>query len=75
MEAEALHGAAKALGLPVVSMDRAGIGLSDFKCCRGLATTADDARQLALHLALQRLMLVGTSGACASWWAAGIRWY
>ena len=63
MEAEALDGAGRKLGLAVVSMDRAGIGLSDFKKFRALQTAAEDAHQLAGHLKMKDIVLVGTSGA------------
>jgi pimeloyl-ACP methyl ester carboxylesterase len=43
-------------------MDRCGVGLSSYKSGRTLRSTAEDAHQLARHLNLQNIILVGSSG-------------
>lgn len=64
LEAEALDESTKQLGLLVVAFDRSGVGLSDGRWWgSGLRRTADDAAQLAGHLGLQRLIVIGCSGA------------
>ncbi|KAL4436694.1 hypothetical protein ABPG75_003833 [Micractinium tetrahymenae] len=63
MEAQALEEPAAALGLAVVSMDRAGVGLSD-GMARGMSvqSVADDAHLLARHLKMEHIVVIGTSG-------------
>jgi pimeloyl-ACP methyl ester carboxylesterase len=57
----ALHAAATACGIRVISPDRPGLGRSDPAPRRPLADWASDVEQLANHLALERFGLLGHS--------------
>jgi pimeloyl-ACP methyl ester carboxylesterase len=54
--------AARAAGVRWISVDKPGIGKSDFDPKRSLARYADDVRQLADHLGFDRFGTVGESG-------------
>lgn len=54
--------AAKKIGVRVISTDRPGIGLSDFKRNRTLLEWPDDVIQLADYLKIKRFSLMGVSG-------------
>lgn len=54
--------AAKKLGIRVISTDRPGIGLSDFKPGRKLLDWPDDIVELADHLAINTFSVLGVSG-------------
>lgn len=56
------HEAAKKLGVRVISTDRPGIGLSDYKEHRKLLDWPDDIEQLADHLKLRHFSVMGVSG-------------
>lgn len=62
-----LHGAitekaAKKLGIRIISPDRPGYGLSDFKNDRELLDWADDVVELADQLKIRKFAVVGVSG-------------
>lgn len=54
--------AAKKIGVRVISTDRPGIGLSDFKPKRTLLDWPDDIGELADYLNIRRFSLLGVSG-------------
>jgi len=54
--------AAKKLGIRVISPDRPGYGLSDFKKDRQLLDWADDVSELAEKLKIKKFAVVGVSG-------------
>lgn len=54
--------AAKKIGVRVISTDRPGIGLSDYKENRKLLDWPDDVIELANHLRIKRFSLMGVSG-------------
>lgn len=56
------HKASKKLGLRVISPDRPGYGLSDFKKNRKLLDWADDILELADQLKIKKFAVVGVSG-------------
>jgi pimeloyl-ACP methyl ester carboxylesterase len=56
------HEAAKKIGLRVISTDRPGIGLSDFKNDRKLLDWPDDVVELADHLKIKKFFIMGVSG-------------
>jgi pimeloyl-ACP methyl ester carboxylesterase len=53
---------AKKLGVRIISTDRPGIGLSDFKKDRKLLDWPDDIVELADHLKIKKFSLMGVSG-------------
>jgi pimeloyl-ACP methyl ester carboxylesterase len=54
--------AGKKLGVRIISTDRPGIGLSDFKKGRKLLDWPDDIVELANYLKIKKLSLMGVSG-------------
>lgn len=54
--------AGKKLGVRIISTDRPGIGLSDFKKGRRLLDWPDDIVELADHLKIKKFSLMGVSG-------------
>lgn len=54
--------AAKKLGIRIISTDRPGLGLSDFKTDRKLLDWPDDVIELADYLNINRFSLIGVSG-------------
>jgi len=54
--------AAKKLGVRVISTDRPGMGLSDFKKNRKLLDWPDDISELADYLNIQKFSIMGVSG-------------
>lgn len=56
------HEAAKRLGVRIISTDRPGIGLSDYKENRKLLDWSDDVAELADHLKLRKFSVMGVSG-------------
>lgn len=62
MHAENMTDAAKKLNVRIISPDRPGIGLSDFKQNRTLLDYPDDVVELADQLNLQKFAVVGVSG-------------
>lgn len=61
LDAAPFDGPAKALGLRVLAPDRPGIGLSSLQPGRGLLGWADDVRELADRLGLERFAVAGWS--------------
>ena len=64
LEAELLHGPAKALGVSLFAPDRPGFGRSDFQPGHTILDWADDLAELADALRLERFWIVGGSGGC-----------
>lgn len=54
--------AAKKIGVRVISTDRPGIGMSDYKENRKLLDWPDDVIELANHLRIKKFSLMGVSG-------------
>lgn len=54
--------AARKLGVRVISMDRPGYGISDYKDDRTLLEFPDDVIELADHLRVKRFAIMGVSG-------------
>jgi pimeloyl-ACP methyl ester carboxylesterase len=50
--------------LRIVSLDRAGYGLTTFKTCNSLTDTVDDIRAFVEALGLERFAVLGVSGGC-----------
>lgn len=61
-EAEFMAPAANALDIALISIDRPGYGLSDFKAGRTILDWPDDLVALADHLNLDRFPVIGVSG-------------
>jgi pimeloyl-ACP methyl ester carboxylesterase len=62
MHASYYHQAAKKLRARIISPDRPGVGLSDFKPKRTLLAWADDVLELANQLQIRKFSVIGISG-------------
>ncbi len=62
LEPRAVQDVCADMGVRIIAPDRPGLGLSDFQPGRTIPDFADDTRQLADHLSLQRFAVLGVSG-------------
>lgn len=62
LHAKVANETAKELGIRIISPDRPGYGLSDFKPGRKLLDYPDDVIELADHLGIKRFAVIGVSG-------------
>lgn len=62
LHAKPLNEIAKQLSVQIISIDRPGFGLSDYKENRTLLSFSDDLIELAGHLGIEKFPIIGVSG-------------